>query len=331
MSYGVNKIAEERARQTEAKGYTNEHDDKHVHGDLALAAACYAIPERKGLVAVPWPFSSGDCRGKDTRERLLIKAGALIAAEIDRLHRAEYRLAEQARTEHLHTLANRFLALPYQYRKRIAQDFHVDVGENADAVDKLIQHMNHSDVGLSSLWTAVTRTLRTVLNTQGEEGNPFLDKAVTCIKDAEKCGVGIVEGGYALLRRQHDAVVCEVLRLDALNEVSEGPRLDSWEGTATVRCVGQSYEIKVYRSSLQKIVTPSSQTLRSWASDKRMVAVMGVDGNISIATARCFNPYDFALGVEIDTDGGPHRATVHVRNVLGLVVEPEKKKVKPCS
>ena len=100
---GAERIAKERRRQIEKEGWTPGHDNKHNGSELALAAVCYAAPERvyvqrvaHGGVAFvdPWPWSSSwdkrSTRKRPTRAervRMLEKAGALIAAEIDRLLR----------------------------------------------------------------------------------------------------------------------------------------------------------------------------------------------------------------------------------------------------
>lgn len=39
---GATRIADERRRQTEAEGWTPEHDDCHADSELAMAAVCYA-------------------------------------------------------------------------------------------------------------------------------------------------------------------------------------------------------------------------------------------------------------------------------------------------
>ena len=107
-SAGADRIAQERARQKKAEGWTEEHDDRHKHDELALAAACYAAPRaiyvktvlaRGGAqYADPWPWSEDWDKRHDVPARLLMrelrirdleKAGALIAAEIDRLLRIE--------------------------------------------------------------------------------------------------------------------------------------------------------------------------------------------------------------------------------------------------
>ena len=123
MKTGIESIAAERERQKSEEGWTAEHDDKHDEGQLALAAVCYATPkllygkyDGTGcfIMGDPWPFEPewdkryhyGECGdgGKheganfppdpgsySNTERidLLVKAGALIAAEIDRLQRLE--------------------------------------------------------------------------------------------------------------------------------------------------------------------------------------------------------------------------------------------------
>lgn len=114
---GAELIAAERQRQIEKENWTPEHDDQHHTGDqLAMAACCYAAPEpiyirrdRNGAIVFgdPWPFfrtidtarsageyspvvvKDGDKREKHSRLQRLVIAGALIAAEIDRLQRLE--------------------------------------------------------------------------------------------------------------------------------------------------------------------------------------------------------------------------------------------------
>lgn len=121
-------IAEERQRQMDEEGWTPEHDDGHKDNALAWAAVCYAAPgrvyvERHGTDQVtfvdPWPFRAhSDLSGRgfydwDKRKQqanyvqmpppgnrldYLVKAGALIAAEIDRIKRQRYqaRLIDQS-------------------------------------------------------------------------------------------------------------------------------------------------------------------------------------------------------------------------------------------
>ena len=86
---GADLIGAERLRQVTAKGYTPEHDAEHVRGELARAGAVYALWAVKAGGVNPydpmkyWP---PDWRFKGGAPLdYLAKAGALIAAEIDRL------------------------------------------------------------------------------------------------------------------------------------------------------------------------------------------------------------------------------------------------------
>jgi hypothetical protein len=96
----------ERMRQVSAEGYAFEHDDNHALGELAAAAACYALPVAvytgclapfppRGTLGLKlanhvWPWAPGSFRRKSRREDL-IRAAALLIAEVERLDRLEVR------------------------------------------------------------------------------------------------------------------------------------------------------------------------------------------------------------------------------------------------
>lgn len=97
---GIELISQERRRQIEEEGFSLEHDDQHLFGELANAAAFYAIPpnmpqskpslETAFLEFFSWPWRwdlDWDKKGKHDRIKHLAIAGALCAAEIDRLNR----------------------------------------------------------------------------------------------------------------------------------------------------------------------------------------------------------------------------------------------------
>lgn len=101
-------VVAERRRQIEVEGWTGEHDDTHQRGELAQAAACYAQPEPiyepRLTVPVGWPWAAEwwkpashnpRTRALDHtgvgRRRDLVRAGALILAEIERLDRRALR------------------------------------------------------------------------------------------------------------------------------------------------------------------------------------------------------------------------------------------------
>lgn len=89
MKTGIELIAQERERQILSEHWSAAHDDMHQDKELAQAAACYALDyTQKYNLGRAWPWDS-KC-WKPTPEnpiKQLAKAGALIAAEIDRLQR----------------------------------------------------------------------------------------------------------------------------------------------------------------------------------------------------------------------------------------------------
>lgn len=95
-SSGVELIALERQRQVEREGYDAAHDDSHDGAELLQAAVWYldnGCEYDFGLRLPPWPWEPSSWKPSDDRIRQLVKAGALIAAEIDRLQRRYAELA----------------------------------------------------------------------------------------------------------------------------------------------------------------------------------------------------------------------------------------------
>lgn len=84
-------VLAERQRQISVEGWTPEHDDRHTTGALATAAGCYAmftLAYPPGDPVSFWPWSTSWWKPSDESRRNLVKAGALILAEIERLDRA---------------------------------------------------------------------------------------------------------------------------------------------------------------------------------------------------------------------------------------------------
>lgn len=90
-SEGITLIAYERQRQIAQEGWSLSHDDAHTTGQLISAAAAYQIHSLLGLYAddppLMWPWDKSWWKPSEDPIRNLVKAGALIAAEIDRLQR----------------------------------------------------------------------------------------------------------------------------------------------------------------------------------------------------------------------------------------------------
>lgn len=92
-------ITAERIRQITEEGWDAAHDDHHEDGALTVAAICYArirCPHENILrhSSPVWPWSAKWWKPSKDRKRNLIKAGALIAAELDRLLRDEQQKQE---------------------------------------------------------------------------------------------------------------------------------------------------------------------------------------------------------------------------------------------
>jgi hypothetical protein len=89
-------VTAERRRQIEAEGWTPDHDDSHGDHSMSIAAACYALSDTPGIqvatVNLPqlwrWTGWSEQWFKPKDRRRNLIRASALILAEIERLDRA---------------------------------------------------------------------------------------------------------------------------------------------------------------------------------------------------------------------------------------------------
>jgi hypothetical protein len=96
-------VLAERRRQIEVEGWDAAHDDEHEggSGSLAKAAACYALAASEQasgwdgpFVKQPglWPWEAQWWKPKDQR-RNLVRAAALLLAEIERLDRKDSRHA----------------------------------------------------------------------------------------------------------------------------------------------------------------------------------------------------------------------------------------------
>lgn len=103
---GVFLIGVERQRQIEEEGFSVENDDKYANGELGSAGVCYSALEfyrnadadeyedKKEHGFFPWPWHLSWWKPSDDPVKNLVKAGALIAAEIDRLNRLKAKQAE---------------------------------------------------------------------------------------------------------------------------------------------------------------------------------------------------------------------------------------------
>lgn len=101
MSKAIEDVVNERQRQQLVEGYTTDRDDSYTYGELAGAAACYARhvngrswvfgsnPDDYQAEPMPdsWPWDEEHWKPKSPRQDL-VRAAALIIAEIERIDRA---------------------------------------------------------------------------------------------------------------------------------------------------------------------------------------------------------------------------------------------------
>lgn len=98
MKTGIELIADERHRQIAKEGFSQQHDEEHDAGELSAAGAAYALNASCVLyplngtpledTPIMWPWEPSWWKPKDPLADL-VRAGALIAAEIDKLLRAK--------------------------------------------------------------------------------------------------------------------------------------------------------------------------------------------------------------------------------------------------
>lgn len=95
----LHDVMAERHRQMMVEGWSAKHDDEHGDGAMAVAAACYAIADQRAIQVATvdllklWQWTGWArmwWKPKDKR-RNLVRAAALLLAEIERMDRADVR------------------------------------------------------------------------------------------------------------------------------------------------------------------------------------------------------------------------------------------------
>lgn len=111
LSRAMADVIAERRRHVDGEGWTAEHDDAHRRGEMIMAAVAYGtnaavqirmsedghpaalIAEKSEAAGPPgiWPWARTWWKPKGGPRRILVKAAALLIAEIERLDRREAR------------------------------------------------------------------------------------------------------------------------------------------------------------------------------------------------------------------------------------------------
>ncbi|MCH6940681.1 hypothetical protein BEC63_19655 [Escherichia coli] len=89
LSNAVQSVIAERQRHQSAEGWTPEHDDQYSKSQLLWASSCYVLNAIHPFNRIPfdWPWTPEWWKPTNPR-RDMVKAGALILAEIERIDRA---------------------------------------------------------------------------------------------------------------------------------------------------------------------------------------------------------------------------------------------------
>ncbi len=102
MKSGIEQMAEERAAHQSREGFDDARDDRYDPAVLLHAGMSYLMHaaillvkrEQPPACFIPkfWPWSRDWWKPSEDPVRNLVKAGALIAAEIDRIQRERERV-----------------------------------------------------------------------------------------------------------------------------------------------------------------------------------------------------------------------------------------------
>lgn len=93
----IGEIEAERYRQIYEEGHTFHHDDEHDQGELYRAAICYMTgTPNLGRFDIQWPWEMSSWKPSTDRRKELIKAAALLVAEIERIDRLNNKCSQCA-------------------------------------------------------------------------------------------------------------------------------------------------------------------------------------------------------------------------------------------
>ncbi len=202
---GAELIAAERQRQIEAEGWTPEHDDGHTQGELAAAAQCYLARHdvRSDWNEMPpdwWPWNAWWKPSRDP-VRNLVKAGALIAAEIDRLRRTN---AEKGTPMELGTaqremtreeLENKIVGLEAELhdarcvladREAIIEQHHADFASIDSILDTAIDDtLGGSDASIVLRLSGALADIRRIVRPVGDKASSTINKASAALEEGD--------------------------------------------------------------------------------------------------------------------------------------------------
>ncbi|WP_249976112.1 hypothetical protein [Vreelandella olivaria] len=138
MSKAIIKAMEERLRQIDEEGFTAKHDDNNTDGKMAIAAAAYANhsvfqqnhPELVGhSQPANWPWHIAWWKPSPDPKRNIIKAMALLAAEYDRIERADAAATESPTAPELFSTDDEWQSDIYGDLQELIEDREREAGD----------------------------------------------------------------------------------------------------------------------------------------------------------------------------------------------------------
>ncbi|MGV2930190.1 hypothetical protein ACE3G8_04110 [Vreelandella venusta] len=193
MSKAIIKAFEERQRQISEEGFDAAHDDAYVQGTLANAAECYARAAKLTLqqsddAALPtapmiWPWRGTWWKPSPDPKRNIIKAMALLAAEYDRIERAE-EAGVSAPSSAKTVWSTNDEEFNYDELERLVYDYELKAGETIYAGLAVKCQPSHFAV----------RTALSVIDGMQDEAHNFADEASEGFADCSKPQIELLQG-----------------------------------------------------------------------------------------------------------------------------------------
>lgn len=228
LSVAERSVIEERRRQISAEGWSLEHDDTHTDGEIARSAAAYAFvgslsdwwrsnlfpSSFGGLIRDLWPdtWDRSWFKPKSRREDL-VRAGALIIAEIERIDR-------------LSGVAGPTAASSYQDRvaawvSEVSKDDPFDLAEHRDRfVEEALELAQSLDQTAADAHALVDYVFGRPI---GEPHQEMGGTMVTLAKLATAAGLDMAGSGDSELTRCWRPEVLEKIRRKRLTRHGRGP------------------------------------------------------------------------------------------------------------
>ena len=195
MSKAIIKAFEERLRQINEEGFTAEHDDKHMHGELSEAAGAYALvasdmlegifrPTKHALRDWPKSWDISWFKPSTDPQRNIIKSIALLAAEYDRIERAKAAKAADELPREKTVWSNNDEEFNHEDLHELISDKDLEAGDTV-YVGEAVKHQPSA---------FAVRTALGVIEGMQDKAHDFADEASEGFTDCTKPQIDLLQG-----------------------------------------------------------------------------------------------------------------------------------------